>query len=129
MATSNPEGASVQTASTTTGQLDESLFSEVDRINSVTAHANHLGSLGVVVGATLSAQRLGFLTNSSGRTPILAPGFGAQGARLEDAKRIFGDAGKRVIATVSRSVLEAGPLGLGDAIDRAQEQLRTGLED
>ncbi|MEY4391197.1 MAG: hypothetical protein RLZZ400_940 [Actinomycetota bacterium] len=129
VATSNPEGASVQTASTTTGQLDESLFSELDRINSVTAHADHLGSLGVVVGATLSAQRLGFLRNSSGRTPILAPGFGAQGARLEDVTRVFGEASKQVIATVSRSVLEAGPHGLGDAIDRAQEQLRTGLED
>ena len=56
--------------------------------------------------------------------PILAPGFGAQGARLGDLGRLFGSAASQVAAHVSREILGAGPGGIAAAIDRAQAELR-----
>ena len=128
VATSNPEGASVQEARIGDHTLSEDLFKQVESINRITSEVGALGSVGVVIGATLTAKRLAFLTDSSNTTPILAPGFGTQGARLEDVRRIFGNSATSVLASVSRSIVEGGAHQVSDAVDRANEQLRVGLD-
>jgi orotidine-5'-phosphate decarboxylase len=60
-------------------------------------------------------------------TPILAPGFGAQGAELGDINRLFGAGAKQVVASVSRSVLRAGAEGMPKAIEAANAELAAGL--
>jgi orotidine-5'-phosphate decarboxylase len=124
VATSNPEGLSVQ-QSVAAGQ-----WAALSSANSVTAGPGEsLGSFGAVVGATIATQDFGFTLDSGQNplTPILAPGFGAQGARLADIKRIFGAYSTAVVASVSRSVLEAGPLGIESAIDSHNLELAKAL--
>ena len=53
--------------------------------------------------------------------PILAPGFGHQGAGPADLARRFGELAPCVIASESRSILEAGPARLG-AVDRGARE-------
>lgn len=68
-----------------------------------------LGSVGLVVGATVAddARRLG-IDLAAVRGPLLAPGYGAQGAGADDLAA-FGDARRAVLASSSRAVLAAGP--------------------
>jgi orotidine-5'-phosphate decarboxylase len=65
------------------------------------------GTVGAVVGATLEPSRFD-LAGLGG--VILAPGLGAQGGTAEGAARLFaGCPPHRVLASVSRTVLAAGP--------------------
>jgi orotidine-5'-phosphate decarboxylase len=50
--------------------------------------------------------------------PILAPGFGHQGALIADGPAIFGGLTQNVLVSVSRSILEAGPDGVAESIGR-----------
>jgi orotidine-5'-phosphate decarboxylase len=130
VATSNPEGASLQTAR---GETDESIAKEIwaklEQLNRISAApGDRFGSFAAVLGATLQFKRFGLQLEQSGvKTPILAPGFGAQGAQLRDIRLIFGEAAGNVIASVSRSVLEVGKQGLVEAIKRANDDLAKGL--
>lgn len=129
VATSNPEGASIQLASRDSQTISETLWTELHSLNQVTGAAgDRFGSFGAVLGATLDFKRFGIRLEQGGvKTPILAPGFGAQGARLTDVQKIFGDAAGQVIANVSRSVLESGAHSFTDAVRRASDELRSGL--
>ena len=130
VATSNPEGASLQTARTESGEtIAADIWRKLEQLNQISAApGDRLGSFAAVVGATLNFKRFGFDLEQSGiKTPILAPGFGAQGAELRDIRLIFGDASSNVIASVSRSVLEVGKQGLPEAIKRANDDLAKGL--
>jgi orotidine-5'-phosphate decarboxylase len=146
-ATSNPEGAALQTAQVagptaidedgnpTQGEslsVAAAIWVGLEQINGVTAGPGELmGSVGAVLGATLNLNKfeLSNVTTlpQSVMTPILAPGFGAQGARLSDVSRLYGVAAGQVIASVSRSVLSAGPDGIAAAIDEAKAELAEGL--
>ncbi|MCR8672146.1 orotidine 5'-phosphate decarboxylase, partial [Agrococcus sp. HG114] len=75
---------------------------------------------GLVIGATLDRAVHGIEPDAS--TPVLAPGFGAQGARLGDLHRLFPPAAL-VLASASRSILGAGAEGLADAIEAARAEL------
>jgi orotidine-5'-phosphate decarboxylase len=68
------------------------------------------GSTGLVIGATVgdALRDLGIDVPAT-RAPVLAPGFGAQGAGPEDRTAVFGDAAGRVLVSLSRGVLSAGP--------------------
>ncbi len=72
-----------------------------------------VGSVGVVVGATLSEVDLasagigGAGLDVGG--PVLAPGLGAQGGTAADVSRIFGSVIEQVLPSTSRDVLSAGP--------------------
>jgi orotidine-5'-phosphate decarboxylase len=124
VATSNPEGESVQL------DVAKAQFENLGRINQVIAGpGDKLGPVGAVIGATLNLQRFGLQLEAQGsvKTPILAPGFGAQGAELGDVKKLFGSLANTVIASVSRSVLEAGPSGIANAIDSHKSLLEKGL--
>ncbi|MCY7411632.1 MAG: orotidine-5'-phosphate decarboxylase, partial [Salinibacterium sp.] len=120
-ATSNPEAFGLQSArivgpTEATTTLAAAIVNEVESMNSA---GDRLGSIGVVLGATLELKELGIRFSAQDRAPILAPGFGAQGAKLVDAARLFGVATPRVLATVSRSVLAAGPAGMVHALEAA----------
>jgi orotidine-5'-phosphate decarboxylase len=101
--TSNPEGAAVQRAVAGGRTVAQAVLDAVAVEN---AGARPCGSVGVVVGATLTD--LGHdLSELNG--PILAPGLGAQGAGPDDLRRLFGPALPYVLPSVSREVLRAGP--------------------
>ena len=130
VATSNPEGASVQLSERDGASISKQIWSRIGELNSVLAGPGDLfGPIGAVVGATLNLSRFGLELQQSGvKTPILAPGFGAQGAELRDIRAIFGTASDQVIASVSRSVLSAGPSGVASAIERAKDELASALD-
>ncbi|MEE1651263.1 orotidine-5'-phosphate decarboxylase [Brachybacterium sp. J144] len=68
------------------------------------------GSLGLVVGATVgdAYRRLGIDT-AAPHVPLLAPGFGAQGAGPAELAEVFGESAGQVLVSVSRALLAAGP--------------------
>ncbi|GMA97012.1 hypothetical protein GCM10025881_38360 [Pseudolysinimonas kribbensis] len=105
-ATSNPEAAPLQGALLRDGR---SVARAV--VDEVRARGH-----GVVIGATGALVAVGLDRDDLIGMPILAPGHGAQGARLVDARARFGDAADLVLASASRSILRAGPDGLSDAI-------------
>lgn len=107
--TSNPDGARVQHARTTGGQaVAAEVIAGVQQVNA------QLGAprLGVVVGATTgSAARDIGIDLAAGDFPILAPGYGAQGAGVSELHEVFGPAfaDRRVIVNAGRTILSAGP--------------------
>ena len=122
-ATSNPEAAAVQTARTVdvAAVEDQTVAQRVARdvtwVNDSTAfESSRLGPIGLVIGATVDRAGLGLDDDALSRTPILAPGFGAQGAEPEDLLARYGAVAPQVLATESRSILEAGPDGISDRI-------------
>jgi orotidine-5'-phosphate decarboxylase len=130
VATSNPEGAGLQLSKNDGETVSSQLWNEIHAANQVTSVAgDRFGPIGAVIGATLNFKRFGLELDQSGiKTPILAPGFGAQGVELADAGLIFGAAAGQTIASVSRSVLQSGSSALVSAIDRANDELRSGLD-
>ena len=116
-ATSNPEGLATQTARRSDGlSVAAGIVAEVATRNAV-EHAGPLGSVGVVVGATRELAAFGLTDAAFAGMPILAPGFGHQGARIEQLPELFGAAAENVLVSASRSILSAGPSGLEAAID------------
>lgn len=120
-ATSNPEGAVVQQArrsdgSTVAGGVIRDLTAR--RPNS-----NGLSPFGIVLGATVDPADFDIDLQDLSTTPILAPGFGHQGARLSDIAELFGPAAAAVIPNVSRSVLGAGPDGIAAAITMSVQEV------
>lgn len=102
--TSNPEGGSVQRACGADGR---SVAQEiVDSAAARNAGAEPLGSVGLVVGATIADADLDF---GSLNGPILAPGLGAQGGTAAGLRKIFGDDLHHVLPTSSRDILRHGP--------------------
>lgn len=102
-ATSNPEGATVQSA-----VFDGRTVAQ--QIVDLAAAANEAmrpepGSIGVVVGATVfKAPDLSALSG-----PVLVPGVGAQGGRPEELAGLGGAEPDQLLPAVSREVLRAGP--------------------
>lgn len=133
-ATSNPEAAALQTAHTVdVGAGDDQTVAQrvvrdVTWANGSVAFQGGLGPVGVVIGATVDRSGLGLDDRSLAGTPILAPGFGAQGAVPEDLIARYGTVAPQVLASESRSILGAGPSGIAAAISeraaRYQEVLR-----
>jgi orotidine-5'-phosphate decarboxylase len=123
--TSNPEGRSVQHARLDGVSVAEAMVQGAATENAAARERGELGSVGLVVGATVGSgvQELGIdLAASHG--PLLAPGVGAQGGTAEDLRRVFGDALPNVLAASSRDVLTAGP----DATTLRERALRTSEE-
>lgn len=109
--TSNPEGASVQHATGLDGRsVAATVVAGVAQDNAAAASTGTLGSVGMVVGATIGSAvaDLG-IDLAIANAPLLAPGVGAQGGTPEDLRRVFGAALPNVLASSSRDVLSAGP--------------------
>lgn len=134
-ATSNPEAREVQLARRPDGRtVAAAVVDDAGAVNEASSGA--VGSVGVVLGATLDLQEFGIerrIAPGSSATPVLAPGFGHQGARIEDAKQLFGDLAAAMLANESRSLLRGGGTGLRNRIEaRAAgiaEALGTSLSD
>lgn len=124
-ATSNPEAEPVQSARTDSGLPLAADILEAVVERSQPRNDDTLLPHGVVVGATVGDEMLGRVADGA-EVPVLAPGFGAQGAELRQLRRRFGRASSRVIANVSRQALEAGPEGLADRLRRLGDELREG---
>jgi orotidine-5'-phosphate decarboxylase len=122
-ATSNPEAASLQTA-TANG---ESIAGSICRF-AYSKNMAGLGSVGVVVGATLSLEDRGIDASLLSNTPILMPGFGQQGAELSGVRKRFKTLAGNLICNVSRSVAGVSKDGLAERISEANLQLALGLE-
>jgi orotidine-5'-phosphate decarboxylase len=135
-ATSNPEAADLQQAVLARGtqaghSVAASVLAQVREINE-TAHVvdtptdvagptTGFGSVGVVLGATVSLGDFGIDISAPAAavvTPVLAPGFGHQGANPTDLTSLFGGYAQGVIVSESRSVLSAGPDQVADEITR-----------
>ena len=108
--TSNPEGAQVQHAVRDGRTVAGSIVDGVTTQNAAAAGAGVLGSVGMVVGATVgeAVTKLG-LDLAAANAPLLAPGVGAQGATADDLRAVFGAALGNVLASSSREILGAGP--------------------
>jgi orotidine-5'-phosphate decarboxylase len=113
-ATSNPEGRVLQRsvphaaeghAVTVAGEIVAAVSAWTRAAESGTA----LTSVGFVIGATVDRDELGLPERTDPAAPILAPGFGAQGAEPNDLSRLFGPDAGNVVASESRSILSAGP--------------------
>lgn len=124
VATSNPEGASVQLARLNEQTLASQQWSRLAGLNS---QALDLGNYGAVLGATLDLNQFE-IDKANTQTPILAPGFGVQGAKLAEANAIYGKLSGSVAYSVSRSVLQVGPRDLRSAIESANSELFQGLK-
>ncbi|WP_438352991.1 orotidine-5'-phosphate decarboxylase [Microbacterium sp. CJ88] len=133
-ATSNPEAYPVQSARTidVAATDDQSVAERVARdvgwVNGSAAFAGGLGPIGLVVGATVDRAAVGLPDAALIGAPILAPGFGAQGAEPADLGRLFGVLAGNVVASESRSILSAGPDGIAARI-RARADLYRGYLD
>jgi orotidine-5'-phosphate decarboxylase len=94
----------------------------VDEAAARNAGMHPLGSVGLVVGATVGRAELEF---SRLNGPILAPGFGAQGAGVAELRSVFGDHLRHVLAASSRDILRHGPdaTALRDAALRVRDSL------
>jgi orotidine-5'-phosphate decarboxylase len=122
--TSNPEGASVQHAVAADGRTVAQTV--IDEISQVNAGVEPLGSLGLVVGATVGDTGHD-LSKVNG--PLLAPGLGAQGGTPAELRTVFGASLPNVLPSYSREVLSAGPdvAGLRAAAERAADACRAAL--
>jgi orotidine-5'-phosphate decarboxylase len=116
-ATSNPEGAAVQQADVGGRSVAQSIVDAAADVNR--QMAPEPGSVGVVVGATLSNPP--DLSDLGG--PVLVPGVGAQGGRPEALKGLGGARPGQLLPAVSRDILRAGPdvAGLRAAADRFRD--------
>ncbi|MDO4899647.1 orotidine-5'-phosphate decarboxylase [Actinomyces sp.] len=129
--TSNPEGAAVQHARSPQGRaVAADVVAGVTQSNARARAAGVLGSVGLVVGATIGdAVHALDLDLVAADAPLLAPGVGAQGAGAAELQVVFGPARVNVLASTSRGVLRAGPAtaDLRTAAARAAAEAATAL--
>jgi len=133
-ATSNPEGTSIQLATGGGVSVASRIASEVASMNQVSAQSKaKFGTVGLVIGATVSLEGYGLKDLNSDRdflaAPILAPGFGYQGARLADAKGIYGSNADKVVYTISRSALRNGLHSVQSVLKEDQQELAQALSE
>ncbi|MDY0944991.1 orotidine-5'-phosphate decarboxylase [Frigoribacterium sp. CFBP9039] len=127
-ATSNPEARVTQTARRTDD--DGTVSTVAGGIVDDVLHDNQIageprfGSVGLVLGATVDLVAAGVDPDRLTTTPVLAPGFGHQGALYRDIPALFGAAGRSVVVSTSRALLEHGPSDLADAIRRDSDEIR-----
>ncbi|GAA4172547.1 orotidine-5'-phosphate decarboxylase [Gryllotalpicola koreensis] len=142
-ATSNPEAAALQGAtlpgsgsdqaslapSLATATVSRAIIDDVSAFNAGRIEEGPVGSIGVVLGATVdfAARGIDVTAAHAPALPVLAPGFGHQGAQAADVRRLFGALAPYTLASESRSLLQAGPRGLAAAIDARAAELRAAL--
>jgi orotidine-5'-phosphate decarboxylase len=121
--TSNPEAWATQSAKRTEGTtVAGGVIADLARWVNTYAPGDD-GAFGVVVGATVDQEALGVDLTGCPRMPILAPGYGAQGAVLADAKRHF-PSSVSVLAVAARSIVGQSPDGFEDRYTVQARELR-----
>lgn len=122
-ATSNPESVALQTATITRGELTGVSVSAGIVAGVNTWNAAPLGSIGVVIGATVRLSDYGITDEDLAATPILAPGFGHQGIGFDALHGVYGSASANVVVSSSRAILDAGPYGIAEQITLQAREL------
>ncbi|MDQ1529044.1 MAG: orotidine-5-phosphate decarboxylase [Actinomycetota bacterium] len=146
-ATSNPEAFATQSAVIGSGvgsgdlagrTVAASIVDEVNRgneaglastvldstvLDSTMLDVAGLGSVGVVIGATVRLADFGITSSDLVSMPILGPGFGHQGADYESIRAIYGSAASNVVVSSSRAILDAGPADVAAAITAQAREL------
>jgi len=131
-ATSNPEAAIVQRARVVVPGSDqgrsvaEHVARDAEFLN--LGQPGDLGSIGLVIGATVDRADFDLGDDLLRKTPILAPGFGAQGGEPHDLARLFGGVAANVVASESRSILSAGADALAARIEERTALYRGELD-
>ena len=133
-ATSNPEAMALQRAivtgppgtenQTIPQTVAHAVIGEASALIRPRTPAGEWSSIGFVIGATVDRLERGLPHVTLPPAPILAPGFGAQGAALSALPGIFDGLAPYVLASASRSILQAGPDGLEAAIDTHNRELK-----
>lgn len=125
VASSNPEGRTVQEARTTQGSsVQDALLGAIAALNTSGA-PGAVGAVGAVVGATRAPPAVPLSTVGG---VLLAPGVGAQGATAADVGRLFdGCRPGSVLPSASRSLLGGGPSQLSAAAERLRDDLAGAL--
>ena len=130
-ATSNPEARAVQTAQRDDGlTVAAAMVRDAQLLNRELDSESSVGSIGVVLGATLQLAEFGISVDEAPAgpaLPVLAPGFGHQGAQITDAPQLFGSLGRALLANESRSILSGGPEGLAERIRQRAGDIATAL--
>jgi orotidine-5'-phosphate decarboxylase len=125
--TSNPGAAELQDATLADGgTLSERIAAMVDELGADRTGESGLSDVGAVVGAT-APEQLERLRELLPRAPILLPGIGAQGGRVEDVAAAWGPGPAAALVTASRSIARAHEERGGDpaqAARAAAEELR-----
>ncbi len=120
--TSNPEGASLQTAIRQTGEYKGKTvaYGIANTAQKYNQDVKGLGSVGLIIGATIGQwlQESG-VAPASFTGPILSPGYGWQGAEADDLRTVFRGTHGNVLVTVSRAISEHGP-GIQDLIQATE---------
>ncbi|WP_422874027.1 orotidine-5'-phosphate decarboxylase [Curtobacterium sp. RRHDQ66] len=130
-ATSNPEARVLQTAVLAEGpragrSVAAGIVLDVADDNPAVGD-QAIGDVGLVLGATLSLQEFGIGADEIGTSPILAPGFGAQGARIEDLRSLYGSRAEQVLVSESRGLLTDGPDGVAALVTDRADRIATAL--
>jgi len=131
-ATSNPEARVLQTAVLAEGPrtgrtVAAGIVLDVADDNR-TGGAQPLGDVGLVLGATLDLDDFGIDGEAIGNAPVLAPGFGAQGARIEDLRARYGARAEQVLVNESRGLLGDGPDGVVALVQDRVDRIHAALE-
>jgi orotidine-5'-phosphate decarboxylase len=123
--TSNPEGPQVQHAVGADGRRVAATVLQAAAARN--ADAAGAGSVGAVVGATITLPEGMTVDDLDIGGPLLVPGIGAQGGTVEDVRRVFGPAARHVLPSSSREILGEGPdkVALHDAVLRSVETFST----
>ncbi|SDQ88509.1 orotidine-5'-phosphate decarboxylase [Curtobacterium sp. UNCCL20] len=130
-ATSNPEARVLQTAVLAEGpwagrSVAAGIVLDVADDNRAGGD-QPLGDVGLVLGATLDLDDFGIDADTIGSAPVLAPGFGAQGARIEDLRSLYGVRAEQVLVSESRGLLTDGPDGVAALVADRADRIRTAL--
>jgi orotidine-5'-phosphate decarboxylase len=136
---SNPEGRTVQAARTgSETTVEQQILSEIAEINAdltrgvsgVPGGSGEVGGIGPVGAVIAPSPALPPLDLAAANALFLAPGVGAQGATPADVAATFAACPDRVMPSVSRSLLAAGPdpVALRDAAAGLNEEFRARLD-
>ena len=117
-ATSNPDGIEQQQAQVGATSVANFIAHQAVERNKGRAP----GTVGVVLGATISLTDFDIDPAALWGTLVLAPGFGYQGAGLSQIRSIYGELAPWVIPSVSRSVLAGDPVTMRDRVCAARDE-------
>jgi len=120
-ATSNSEAATLQGTHDGDRSVAALVVEEVSAFNARTTTAGETAGIGFVIGATVDLSPAGLAGPLTPGAPVLAPGFGAQGARPEELRELAAALSSPVVASESRSILSAGPTTLAARIAERAE--------
>jgi orotidine-5'-phosphate decarboxylase len=120
--TSNPSSVEVQDLVLTSGEtLYRRVAALVEGWGASAVGEFGYSSVGIVVGAT-HPREAADLRRAFPRTPLLIPGYGAQGATAADLRGVFDASGTGAVVNSARAILYAYAKRGGDWLDAARAE-------